>query len=480
MVAMSTSESLGRVAVFPAASLLGGWFVYLLVAPTWGFFWIDAWHNEQRAVQVILLVATGVCAVSIARFRVVLVPRSSAAYLVWAIALLGAVSAARASFVAPALAELSLHLLLVVLAAFTAVSVRQDPVRFSVWIRRGCLVLAGIHVAGVAARYAAMLTLERAPDLDVLLLGYSNPRFPTALYALLMPFVAVLAVDPGEKMTLRRLGGVVLVLLWCINIALGTRAIWFAYALTLPLLVVLVGWRRVLPGALALGSSALGGFLVYYLFFVAIPAWLALGSGLPSHVDHLTSFSDRIYLWTQSLRVIIGAPLLGIGPMNLAGLGDSFASHPHNWMLQVAAEWGVPALALLCLVLWRLGRQLRLKVRVERGNDADVLAPLAATTIGLCYGLVDGNLVMPVSQTAFALTLGILLGNAFATAPTSTSGRRSLSPLVATLVLASASCLIVYVLDTLPKQGENESAWRRTSKYSDNLAPRFWQQGLLR
>jgi O-antigen ligase len=340
-------------------------------------------------------------------------------------------------------------------------------------------VLALIHVTGIGARYAAMLALDRAPNLDVLLLGYANPRFPTAFYALLMPFVATLALDPLERVAVRRLGLVVLVFLWSANIALGTRAIWFAYALALPLMVLVVGWRKIAPAALVLAGTAAGGFCIYQLLFVGIPVWLDLGSALPSHLQHLVSISDRIYLWRQSWSQILAHPLLGAGPMHMAALGDSFASHPHNWVLQVSAEWGVPALVALCWALWRFASNLRTQLRKMQNVSGDLLAPLAAVAIGLCYGLVDGNLVMPVSQITFALMLGALLGAGSAVLPDTDSARRPIVALVAILVVASAGFLLAYVVDTLPRQGESESAWRQTSKYSEQ-APRFWQQGLLR
>lgn len=468
----------------PAASsagvmLLAGWFAYLLIAPAWGFYWIDAWHNEQRAVEVILLAGTALLAAAVARFRAALVPRSSTAFLFCAVVLLGALSSLRAAFVAPAFAELSLYVLLAVLAIVTAATVRQDPARFCTWATRACALLALIHVTGIAARYAAMIGLERAPNHELLLLGYANPRFPTALYALLMPFVAMFALDVRERLAARRVAWVVLVLLWCINIALGTRAIWFAYALALPLLAWFAGWRRLLPAARVLAVTALAGLVVYYVLFVGVPGWLGLGSALPSHIQHLTSVNDRLHLWSQGLQVMSDRPLLGIGPMNLAGLGDSYASHPHNWVLQVGAEWGMPALVLLLWGLWRLGGELRARLRADTFDATNVLAPLAATAIGFCYGLVDGNLVMPVSQALFALILGVLLGSFLPVRSGGAPARPALSAAVAAVLLASGAFLLVHTLDTLARQAENEASWRRVSKHPD-LAPRFWQQGLLR
>ena len=41
-------------------AILLTWLVYLLITPTIGIAWIESWHNEQRAVQVILLACTAV------------------------------------------------------------------------------------------------------------------------------------------------------------------------------------------------------------------------------------------------------------------------------------------------------------------------------------------------------------------------------------------------------------------------------------
>jgi len=457
-------EGMRQTATFPGASLLAVWFAYLLIAPAWGFFWIDSWHNEQRAVEAILLAATAIFAVSARGLRTALVPESVTGFLVWAVALLGAISAFNASFVKHALAELSLYVLLGILVVVTAACVRRDTVSFLRWMRRACLVLGLIHVTGITARYAAMLALERTPDLEVLLLGYANPRFPSALYALLMPFVAMFTLDGNERPGLRRLGLTVLVLLWCVNIALGTRAIWFAYALALPLMLLVIDWRPVLPCALRLATAALAGLILYGLLFVAVPAWLGLGSALPSHIDHLTSVDDRLFLWRQSWDLIVRHPLLGVGPMNTAALGDSFASHPHNWMLQIGAEWGVPALAALLWALSRIGKSLRSKAH-EDGSGVSLLGPLAAASIGLCYGLVDGNLVMPVSQVTFAVMLGTLLGIGLVGSRDRASTGRPLIPLAAGLTLAAAGFLLVYVIETLPKQTERE---RRKGKATKN------------
>ena len=208
------------------------------------------------------------------------------------------------------------------------------------------------------------------------------------------------------------------------------------------------------------------------------PAWLGLDSSLTSRPERLTHLNDRLQLWAQAWQVITSEPLLGMGPMNFAALGDSFAAHPHNWVLQLAAEWGIPALMIALWILWRLGQSVRTSLRVGGGNDLDLLAPLIATLVGLVYGLVDGNLVMPVSQTMFAFSLGILLGNTWTSQTSEPSSRTAVFASIAGILVA-ALCLLSYVAVTLPQQADSENAWRRVSKYQD-FAPRFWEQGLLK
>ena len=261
---MTTSHvSLERTALKASAwiwignTVLLAWLVYLLIAPTIGFGWIESWHNEQRAVQIVLLAFTAVayCLVGM------LTPSDSdARWQLPALLLvflgLGLISALRAQFVFAALAEVSLFALLAILAMLTARVVSTDIARYVRWARWFSLLFATAYVLGVATRYLAAVNLERAIDLDVLILGYANPRFPSALHAILIPFLALTVIEKTELGRCASCAAVVLSFLWAINLGLGTRGIWFAYALAIPVTVALVGWR---PVGATFGSSDVDG-----------------------------------------------------------------------------------------------------------------------------------------------------------------------------------------------------------------------------
>jgi O-antigen ligase len=114
------------------------------------------------------------------------------------------------------------------------------------------------------------------------------------------------------------------------------------------------------------------------------------------------------------LEKIFENPFLGIGPMNLAW--DTL-NHPHNSVLQWAAEWGVISLIfLLFCVLYALktwltlfsGDYLRKENNLEKNN---VTVTLTFTILsGLGYSLVSGVIVMPLSQLMLFTTFGIMMG----------------------------------------------------------------------
>ena len=458
-------------------TVLLAWLVYLLIAPTLGFGWIESWHNEQRAVQIVLLAFTAVayCLVGM------LTPSDFGArwqlpILLLAFLGLGLVSTLRAQFVFAALAELSLFALLAILAILTARVVSTDVARYVRCARWFSLLFATAYVLGVATRYLAAVNLERAIDLDVLILGYSNPRFPSALHAILIPFLALTVVEKTEFRSLRAGAAVVLSFLWAINLGLGTRGIWFAYALAIPVTVALIGWRSSARPLAVLALTALAGVGLYFVFFPIAGALTGLGAAVRAPTDNLTTVTSREVLWQLSWNAIKSSPLLGIGPMHFAALNNGVGAHPHNWPLQIAAEWGLPALGLLTFALFQIGNA----VRDTASKDFSLAVITLAVAVALLLGLVDGNLVMPVSQIGAALTVGLLIGGVRASRQQHWRGWKSAAYLTSTAFIAivASGILIEFGTSSLPDQPRSIESFR-SSHPGAWLVPRFWEQGNL-
>ncbi len=469
-------------------TLMGLWFAYLLLAPTVGFGWIESWHNEQRVIEVILLVLTmlwfGVAAPD-ADFRRRLPRLHWSGYTVFT---LGAISAWRGQYREAALTELALLLLLLVLVLTAAAVVATDPARAKRFIRWGAVLLLATYVAGVACQYAAAFSIQQPLSPDVLLLGYANPRFPSALHALLIPFAVSLALDPSEHRAWRVASWVVLCLTWAINLALGTRAIWFAYAVTYAMLFAMVGRQRIWPSARATLCTALAGVALYLLLFRFLPLWTGIGENFSQRsLDKLIWGSNRELLIRSSLEAVRSAPWLGLGPMQFAAIPHVWAAHPHNWILQLASEWGLPATVLALWGIFGLLRRALASARSSAPADKNgVLAATTASLVALAYGLVDGNLVMPISQVAAAICFGALLGAAPArpvgfTRPPGPMSVRLLrllpTPLLSAVLIGAAVQLSWFTAKTVTQATAQEATERIFPTHA--LWPRFWSDGFL-
>ncbi|MBA2548821.1 MAG: O-antigen ligase family protein [Burkholderiaceae bacterium] len=456
--------------------ILLSWLVYLLAAPTIGFKWIESWHNEQRAAQVVLLALTAAayCLNLVTQRRNTQVVARGIPLLALMFFAIGALSALRSKFVLAAFAEIGLMALLLVLALVTAAVVSADVQRYSRWARWFALLLATGYVLGVATRYAAAVSLDRGIDIDVLILGYANPRFPSALHALLIPFVAYIAADHREQRLLRIASIVVLTFIWAINVGLQTRAIWFAYVLVLPASLLLFGWRNSGRVALVIISTAVAGVLTFYALSWLSPPPTADGVATAALRDW-AGLTFREVVWRMSWEAISEAPLLGIGPMQFATFDNRVGAHPHNWVMQVAAEWGVPALLLLLFALVLLLRALRRAASI----DSTVVPAALAFGVGLANGLVDGNLVMPVSQSAFAMASGLMLA-AIVHTQQSVEHLNSVSKPLVSLGLAvfAAVSVSAFALVSFSDQAKGASRFQQTQPGAW-LVPRFWEQGLL-
>lgn len=485
MTATGSSDwSLPRGIAYLPGAVAASLFAFLLISTTSGVYWIESWHDEQRALQIVVLSPLAL----LVGWRLTWQHhRPIDPLMIWmtgAFIGIGLVSALCAQHVNQAFAEMSLLASLFLLALGIASLVawaRPQAIRFAYWL---ALLLALVHAVGILTRYAAALQLQRPLDTMVLLLGYANPRFPSALYALLVPLVAVLAADRTERRDIHWVANATLVLLWCFNIALQTRAMAFAYVIAVPVVVAALGWRSTSALALRLVATAVAGAALYAVMFLAVPEWIGTGLAQASR-EGLLGGSGREALLAMSWESIRQSPWLGIGPMGFAAIPNRIGAHPHNWIVQLAVEWGLPA-AFLATAGVAFGLRKASRRICEMFAEAQPSALLSvgaflAVVVGLVYGLVDGNLVMPVSQTAFVIVVGILVGSLMPPAVHAASAAANRGLRVAVLAVAAASSfyLIWYLTQTLPQQ-EARRAWYQQNRVSTPyLLPRFWEQGLI-
>ena len=226
----------------------------------------------------------------------------------------------------------------------------------------------------------------------------------------------------------------------------GSRA-----ALAYPFMVAALAWIRARAGrssaALPLARRAVL-FAVLTLIAHALLPFLNDGLAL-SRAD--TAFSRlnesswffRLAAWETAIRLFLAQPLAGVGPGQFAGaafvdglpsrIDDAFHvwTSAHNFVLQVAVEWGLIGLAGLFLVLWPMLRQ----VYRDRSQAFDPAQWWVASVVAieLLHALVEYPLGSAHFLALTALSLGLLVGGA----PTAKPGTYRRVGLLATVSLVS-------------------------------------------
>lgn len=159
--------------------------------------------------------------------------------------------------------------------------------------------------------------------------------------------------------------------------------------------------------------NMIAGLCSYAFLFKAVPALLELelvtGSILRDSVN------DRIEIWNQALILAKSAPWFGVGPMHFAWYSTT-VGHPHNSVLQLAAEWGLPATIIILsiagygIACW-LKRFNAKKLQTCSNLDSSLAITLLFTLVtNAAYSLVDGVIVMPISQVLMFTFVGLVIG----------------------------------------------------------------------
>ncbi len=260
-------------------------------------------------------------------------------------------------------------------------------------------------------------------------------------------------------------------------------------AVTIPLLLALVAWQlKVIQwvgsaGAkVGIAAGVLAGLIVWTLrkrpwkaMLLCLGILVGLQAGLtvlaikadtviPAMVRHggkLRSFAFRLNYWQGALHLFAGQPMTGVGPGQLGiayptvkplGAAEEVA-HSHNWLLNVAAEWGIVGLmgTVVALVLpaWLAVRRVRSRPGdgpVDIGDRAagpDVRVLLTAWAMVFLCWLVFLPGVVPAGAAVFLIETSGSVPFAFAAAalPALTA---SMGPAGGVVLLAGLAAFFVH------------------------------------
>ncbi|WP_353213991.1 O-antigen ligase family protein [Salinisphaera hydrothermalis] len=405
-----------------------------------------------------------------------------------ALLLLGITSSAASSLPSWSLLEVTYTLLLALVATYgvssALIGLSLRPERLILLTTVTPIILACLSAA--IAIYASLLSNFplRFPEP---IGNYGNVRFFNQYQTWLLPFLSPAFVMPWPipkvRQTIwRAFLFIIAVFFWALYWRSGGRGTGYATLLA-SLFVVLMHGRAGMRHALLMAAFAAVGYLVFIAMFPH-------GGG--SHTHHLlsTSPNGRLYLWHIALDYIRLHPLLGIGPMQFAAIDTGLASHPHNAVLQWAAEWGLPAAVLFVSGIGYLyfkwtGIARRLVTRDDSAiPPASVVAITASLIAGGIHAMVSGVIDMPASQFMLVTVAGLAGGIALSAAPVAKAnrnpGRLDCVTNIAMRAMVLFASLYVGLFTAYDYWHRQHSPKPTTAVYLRNTyQPRYWLDGTL-
>lgn len=342
----------------------------------------------------------------------------------------------------------------------------------------------GFYAAHNLTDYALTLVLSREFAPNSLSSGFSNVRFYGQFLVWTMPLMFG-ALVANQKLPYRNVILVILMFDWAFELLTLTRAFLVAMAFTLPV----VWWMARsywLQYAKCFFLTVAGGVAIYVLMLYVIPGLLGIDISyalkFSSGRDMLNS-SGRAQLWLEAWQLMLINPWLGAGPMTTAlGSVSRISAHPHNYILQLLAEWGVPF--TLLLVGGAVYGSIKLKRLIQKSStESQLLAvPIAASlSAGAVAGLFDGLLVMPVSLVYMTLVLACCAGLWRNLTPE--VERRKFPWWSVPFLISPAIFVAVFAVMNWPHWSTGTTIPKPMSGYGyelkPNLNPRFWLTGQI-
>lgn len=304
--------------------------------------------------------------------------------------------------------------------------------------------------------------------------GFPNIRFFSDVQSfilLLLPAAIFRFTSPG---VIRHIGIFVVALYFSLAFIVGSRSLIFAHLLLHLFFITFFGYRY-WPYLKTQLKFWLGGWILFLLLTKLLPILMNSGGSAATSLLREDS-SGRVFLWQQAWELIQAHTLLGVGPLHFAAHANHIASSPHNFPLQIATEWGLPASIILMGLLGYhlLERFNRLKSEPQFSQANTVQLGMAAAALAaLLQTLVSSSpFNYPVGQVVALLCFAYPDNNTASHAAKSAKSGLQFFTLVALGV-----CLLT--VTTLQSIRERNQCFLYNRWPTELYAPRFWQQGWI-
>ena len=377
---------------------------------------VTSFHDSQRLIQLLLIALVLLHSIIFYKHETSFAVSANLRYALYALIALTIISSYLAKSPRHAVVEASLFAGLTYLALYIGRLYHEDK---TLLIKRLVYAFwAGIllYMVSFYVGYITATIFNTAKPWPALLTGFSSIRSfnQYQLWGLSLIYLPLLAFDFKTAYT-RRYLHVALVFWWVIlfySTSRGALLAWGFGTLGTALIYRKLAWPFI---RLQLTHIA-AGYFAYVILFQIIPS--LIGSALVIGTIMRNTTSDRIGLWNLSLNLIQDHPIFGVGPMHFAWYNPTVA-HPHNSVLQLMLEWGLPATLIILTVAgygiycWLKKFNINnLKTQTKLENNLAIILFFTMIT-NAAYSLVDGVIVMPLSQVMMFTIIGLMIAYYF-------------------------------------------------------------------
>jgi len=405
---------------------------------------------------------------------------------------------------------IELVLAVIVLAACRrVVGVRFDQVAVAMLTATG-LVVGIQEILGVLAAHATGLEFSY----DTALQYFSKPRFYNQFQSWTVPVIVTLPLLFSRTPITKGVCVIALGLQWFILLMTAGRGSIVGLAVAFIIAFAIFPSVRRLLLFYQLWGVLLGTFLYGLVLLSYAPDARSMFGTAESHAIHPTTAlaneataiqptdgedtsspffeqslgrqmlntSGRTWMWSVALQDAKNNPWFGIGPMNYACTREFWFGHPHNFPIQLAAEWGFAAagalIALALSVIWsaiQSARSIRESAKGSPQISALLLTGILAASVHACF---SGVLIMPASQVTGILVCGTLFGtlSSFQSSPRVCLNQTRLKIQSWFFVIGLLIAVYLCALGI----SELKSMEERAEKLSARIfAPRMWQDSKI-
>uniref|UniRef100_UPI001F5F0874 O-antigen ligase family protein n=3 Tax=Candidatus Ichthyocystis TaxID=2929841 RepID=UPI001F5F0874 len=349
-----------------------------------------------------------------------------------------------------------------------------------IWISSIIVISASLAIKNAMVEYFSWITQSGNDGILTtfdIAYGYSNPRFFNAVQIITLCFFPLI-ICSFYKSSVKKI--LIIISSMYLSILLMTHGRGAFISWVSVIFITHIVYRQ---------KSVQWVKTSLIILFWGIIFYILLTQFLPKlyHHKYITNYEtfwrigqkeERLELWAICLKIMKQHPWLGVGPMGLSKREYGINGHPHNIVLQIATELGIPAAVLIIwMVFLAISAELR-KSTAEPVLSIRHISTVAALLAALMYSMVSGVTIYPVGQTWFFMISGWAYANHEQLSRSIYSSRAVKIPksVVISLVLASSAAVFQGVW---PEAKNIDSA---LDKYCENnpvecnqrRSPRMW------